>query len=457
MVVESQQRPRERMVAFLGDDGHAVECFVAAGEAFDVLKQPDKQPDLAIIAWDVAGPMSGAELLNRLKQREVTFPRIVVNSVVNLEVSRAFELGAVDLLAKPIDGDRFRKAVGEALGDPKEVNPLVAKLRKRIIGDSPGLLDAVVKLAEAIESNDAPVLLTGESGVGKEIFARMIHQYGSPGGKEFEAINITVPEKERIESDLFGHEKGSFTGATAAHRGAFERAAKGTLFLDEIGDLELELQPKLLRAIDQRKFRRVGGTKELSFGARLVCATSRYLPEAVSKGEFRKDLYFRINSIELCIPPLRQRKEDLRALVEHFLGDSSRRVVRETYDILRSYSFPGNVRELSDIVSRAAHASKGSEILPPHLPDKIMREREGSHTDAELTWPESLLAMPRSEALRIIEDLFDRVYLPRRMEEAGRDLDRAIDLTGLGEKTYKRKLREYGREDLIGRRRRSDS
>ena len=270
-VIDGQSRSRDRIVQFLSGEGHVVEQFEDASAALAAIDNANTPVDMAIVAWDIPGPMNGAEFLLRLKQRRASFSRIVVSEVVDLDLrNRAFALGAVDLLLKPVDGDRLRKSVRRVLKDPKEVDPLVAELREHLIGDSPVFLEAVVKLSQAIHNEKPTVLLIGESGVGKEDFAQLIHRKGSRPHANIEAVNLAGLSATLIESELFGHEKGAFTGADRRHAGAFERASKSTLFLDEIGYLDLALQPKLLRAVQQRKFLRVGGSEPIDFEGRLV-------------------------------------------------------------------------------------------------------------------------------------------------------------------------------------------
>ncbi len=460
VVIESQPRAKQRMVEFLSNDGHSVTEFADAANALKALEQSGFDTDLMIVAWDIYGEVSGSEFLLRLKQKMVNLPVVVAVPGLSLNLSdRVFELGATDLLLKPIDGDRLRRAVRQALQDPKQVDPLVAELREKLVGNSTLFLDAVVKLAQAIRSGDTTVLLIGETGVGKEIFAQLVHEKSRTLETKIIATNTAGYSATLIESELFGHEKGAFTDAKERHIGAFERAGKGTLFLDEIGDLDLSLQPKLLRAIEEHKFYRVGGNEEIKFRARLVCATSRNLAEAARIGSFRKDLYFRINEFEIRIPPLRERKEDVRALVTYFLKDSRVRLEREALAILEDYSFPGNVRELQNILTQARAVCSGHTILPQHLPHKVMRERQGLPeasrapqasvdqknlpTYAQHVWPEFLFELSHKDAIDKITRQFDRAYLSRKIEETGSQ-EKAAKAIGTTPKTLRQWLKKCG-------------
>lgn len=435
---------------FLSEEGYSVVAFEDPSKALARIDLTDNGVDMVIVSWDAAGAMNGAEFLLRLKQRQAPFPRIVVAEAVDLDIrNRAFSLGAADLLLNPVDGERLRRSVRRALKDPKEVDPLVAELGQRLIGTSPAFLDAIVKLAQAIHNEKPTVLLIGESGVGKEDFAQLIHEKGSRARGRIEAVNLAGLAPTLIESELFGHEKGAFTGADRQHPGAFERANKGTLFLDEIGYLDLALQPKLLRAVQQRKVLRVGGSEPIGFDGRLVCATSRNLAEAVRLGTFRQDLYYRISEFEIRIPPLRQRRQDVRPLVDHFLGDTKCRLERETLAVLESYAFPGNVRELQNVLKYARTVCQGNTILPADLPGEIMQDRLNPPSQSQPSWQESLFGMTREEAIKEIEREFDRVYLLRRIREAGNNREKAARLMGVTPKTLRQKLRECGLGHLV--------
>ncbi len=261
------------------------------------------------------------------------------------------------------------------------------------------------------------------------------------------AVNIAAIPPPLIESHLFGHEPGAFTDARERRAGVFEESRGGTLFLDEIGELAPDLQSKLLRVLQERTFRRLGGKEDLSVTGRVIFATNRRLIDDVRSGRFREDLYHRIAGNEIRIPPLRDRGDDLWLLVDAFLASfaESRRVrlSRETKSILAQYPFPGNVRELSGIIRSALLACPGDEILPYHLPVTVMRERgavpEAEENPAELHWPASLLDLPQKQALDQIEIAFDRSYLPRRLEQARGNITQAARAAGLDPKTFRRK------------------
>lgn len=342
------------------------------------------------------------------------------------------------------------------MDDPVKASPLVAELRQRLVGESPAFVASVVQLAQSIRSDSAGVLLIGESGVGKEVFARLFHQKGSSEGAPLEAVNLAGLSPSLIESELFGHEKGAFTGADRKHIGAFERAKGGTLFLDEIGYLDASIQPRLLRAIDQKHFHSVGGTEEVELRARLVCATSLNLADAVRQGSFRADLYHRINGFEIRIPPLRERRDDIRPLIHFLMRDSGVKVERETQQILESYSFPGNVRELNSLLKRALAVSDGRCLTPGDLSGEIMRVREQrTESDdsenvalADESWAAAFYQSRYDEAVTEVQRQFDRAYLSHRLELVGHNLERAAVDMGITIKSMHKKLKLCGLTDL---------
>lgn len=262
-------------------------------------------------------------------------------------------------------------------------NVLIDKLKSRIIGESRAHFKALTELARVIPNEDLRVLIVGESGTGKELMARAIHDFGPQKDKPWVAVSLAERSPTLIESELFGHEKGSFTGASDRKTGRLEEAGDGILFLDEIGDLQESLQVKLLRVIQEKKFRRLGGKEDIPFRARLVTATNHDLSTESVQNKFRSDLYHRISEYQIKVPPLRERKDDIPLLVEHFLKKlnmkKEMKVVRETEEILKGYSFPGNIRELENMVKRFQVVVDGDLALPSHLPLEEMNNMDQIH------------------------------------------------------------------------------
>ncbi len=342
---------------------------------------------------------------------------------------------------------------------------------EQLVGESPVFLDTLRQIARVVRHPDTRILILGESGTGKELVARAIHKLGPCADRPWIPVNIGETPSTLVESSLFGHEKGAFTDARELRRGLLELAGNGTLFLDEIGDLELPLQSKLLRTIQEREFRRLGGNIPLQFEARLICATNLELATAVQRGAFRQDLYHRIAEVIIQVPPLRERRGDIDRLVDHFVRaysreDRSLRFARETLTILRSYPFPGNIRELQNLVKGAMIQSEGEVVLPRHLPlanmGKFLQNTGRGDTPDQETeaWgepalfefssalkgslPENWMGLPYREAVQALAKVFDRVYLLRRLENAHYNITRAAASAGLDTKTFRKHWKECG-------------
>jgi DNA-binding NtrC family response regulator len=415
-----------------------------------------------VLAWELPGPPASAELLSLLRRRWPGLPVIVLSGLLDFSrAARARALGASDFLLKPLERDRLRAAVLAVLG-PSVPHPLLENLRGRLIGNSPAFLKMLERLAPVIASQDEPILLLGENGTGKEVLARAIHDLGARDRDRtrWTTVNVASIPPTLVEATLFGHEEGAFTGATSQRVGLFEECGAGTLFLDEIGELEAPLQAKLLRVIQERQFRRIGGRQDLAFAARLVCATNRDLVADEKSGRFRTDLYHRIAGHEIRVPPLRDRGDDVWLFADHFLQKHAPRrsveLARETRELLRGYPFPGNVRELENLIKDALLRCPGTEILPYHLPIEIMEARqvtaEGNENSEEIRWPATLFDLPQKQAAHEIEKAFDRSYLPRKLSEAGGNVTRAARAAGLDPKTFRKKWEEAGLGPLSGTR-----
>jgi DNA-binding NtrC family response regulator len=333
---------------------------------------------------------SGLNLLSRLHERHPEVPAIIITASESIhDIIGAIKRGAVDYLTKPIDGRRMLVSIANAVRlhrQQKEIARLRADVSEtyspeHLVGSS-AEMDQVRALIRRVASSDATVLIVGESGTGKELVARALHAAGPRVAGPFIDVNSSALTETLLESEIFGHEKGSFTGAIARRRGKFEQAAGGTIFLDEISDMPLPTQAKILRVLQERSFQRVGGDELVSVDVRVICATNRDLEEAVSGGTFRKDLFYRINTLVIEIPPLRKRVGDIPGLARHFLARCNRTEKREIRDFstsaleaLCAHSWPGNVRELQHAVERALLVCDGDEIQPGHLPPAIMSTR----------------------------------------------------------------------------------
>ena len=359
----------------------------------DALQRIDAaRPDLVVSDVRMPGA-SGIDLLRTVRTRTPGMPFLLVTAYADVrEAVEALKLGAVDYLAKPVDLDELVACVHDSLGlaQADDAIDLPAGALGGMIAASP-VMQSLLRDAWRIARSDATVLLTGESGTGKEELAQFIHRNSLRAGRPLVAINCAAIPATLLAAELFGHEKGAFTGATTRRDGHFREADGGTLFLDEVGDIPLELQPVLLRAIERRQVSPVGGRAEIPVDIRLVAATNRHLDDDIATGRFRSDLFYRLNVIALEIPPLRERPEDVVPLARHFLArarEEDKRLSRAAVQALLAYSWPGNVRELSNAMERARLLSRTDVVLPEHLPAAI----RGAYPGPSAVEPDGLAA-----------------------------------------------------------------
>jgi DNA-binding NtrC family response regulator len=450
LVVDDSAADEACYRAFLGKlDVEPLFCASGA-EALRLASAPGAAARGIIVLFELPGQPSGAELLAHLHRQNQQLPILVVSGLLDLSrAAKARALGARDFLLKPLERDRFCAAVRALLADRPE-SPLAVELRGRLIASAPAFLQTLDELAAVIPLKQEPILLIGENGTGKELLARAVHDLSNDKGKPWTPVNIASIPAALIESTLFGHEAGAFTDARERRVGLFEECGAGTLFLDEIGELDSALQVKLLRVIQERVFRRVGGSADLQFHARLVCATNRDLVKEQQAGKFREDLYHRLATHEIRVPPLRQRGEDLPLLIRHFLkkhgAGRAAHLAVEARMLLEHYPFPGNVRELEALLQDALAKCDGTEILPYHLPLVVMAERTASalQTDRTAEFADRLLDLPYKDAIAEVIVAFDRIYLQRRLDAAGGILADAAEAAQLDTKTFRKHCREAG-------------
>jgi DNA-binding NtrC family response regulator len=375
LIVDDDHAQRSLLETFLQSQGYLTQQAASGEAALQLLRENQ----YAMMISDVRMPgMSGIETLRRVRQTHPELPVLLVTAFADIRSAvTAMRDGAVNYLAKPIDLDELiatvRKATN-ASAPPLAAPDSEAKLPPGVVTASP-LLQAVFRDAAVVAPSDSRVLLTGESGVGKEVVADLIHAWSRRAGGPLVKINCAAIPENLLESELFGHEKGSFTGAIQQRIGRFEEANGGTIFLDEIGELPMPLQAKLLRVIHDGTFRRIGSARDIHTDARVLAATNRDLETQITAGKFREDLFYRLNVIEIQIPPLRERPEDILPLATHFISQFSRQKPRFSATVvagLTRYRWPGNVRELRNAMERAALLSRGEIVLPEHLPARIM-------------------------------------------------------------------------------------
>jgi DNA-binding NtrC family response regulator len=398
----------------------------------------------------------GLDLLQHLRARDPEVPIVVVTAERKVDVAvQAMRSGAYDYVVKPLERDRFVQAVKRAV-ERRELTLKVKNLRyeldernifRTVVGRSAPMQELARQVDRVLES-DVAVCVLGESGTGKELVARAIHMSGHRGDGPFVAINCASIPASLHESELFGHEKGAFTGATAVHHGRFEQANGGTLFLDEIGEMSPATQAGLLRTLQERTIRRVGGVHEIPVNVRIVCATHRNLQEEVRAGRFREDLYFRIVVYPIHMPPLRDRPDDVPLLVAHFLksfaSDVGREVTRVTTDAMEAlsrYRWPGNVRELQNAVHRAMLACEGAEIGIAHLPPSVREYDLPQVTRSVLAPRDSRFSDEESSDVLPLREI-ERRAVAQAMRVAKGNVAKAAKLLGMGRATLYRRIAE---------------
>jgi two-component system nitrogen regulation response regulator GlnG len=410
-----------------------------------------------VLVSDIRMPgLSGLELLQAVKQRHPAVPVIVMTAYSDLDSAvAAFQGGAYEYLPKPFDVDQavdlIRRALDESRREAEAVEPV--RETPEILGHAPAMQE-VFRAIGRLSQSSATVLITGESGTGKELVARALHRHSARGPKPFVAINTAAMPKDLLESELFGHERGSFTGAQQQRRGRFEQAEGGTLFLDEIGDMPPELQTRLLRVLSEGSFYRVGGHQQIKANVRVIAATHQNLEQRVREGSFREDLYHRLNVIRLRLPNLRERSEDIPTLGRHFLASSAKqlgvepkRLSDEALVYLSRLEFPGNVRQLENLCHWLTVMAPGQVIDTGDLPAEFRDQAATTVSD----WLAALgheaerrLARGDTGILEALGRQFERALISKALERTGGRRIEAANLLGMGRNTITRKIQELG-------------
>ena len=385
LIVDDEPFNLDLLEQELGDRGYVIERARDGAEA--LRKNESVRPDLVLLDYMMPG-LNGLDVLQEIRNSESDVPIVMMTAHGSIEVAvRAMKLGAYDFIVKPFEPDHMALTVQKALehGRLKRGAALVAEEsdeRYRLVVGKSAQMAQAVELARKAAASRSTVLLLGESGSGKEMFARAIHGWSERRDEPFIAINCVGLARELLESELFGHEKGAFTGAHRLKKGKLELAHRGTVLLDEIGDISQELQTKLLRFLQERDFERVGGTRPISVDVRIIAATNRDLDDAVKSGRFREDLYHRLNVIPITLPRLRDRREDILDLARFFLDRFAREtkkvfttITPEAEERLLAYAWPGNVRELANVLERAVVLGSGPAITPHDLPPRVAGAR----------------------------------------------------------------------------------
>ncbi|HKX32871.1 MAG TPA: sigma-54 dependent transcriptional regulator [Blastocatellia bacterium] len=387
--------------------------------------------DLVLTDLKMTG-MDGIQLLNELSQVDSSTPVILMTAHGSIDsVKDALRGGAFDYLEKPLDRAKLLEVIDKAVSQMKAVD-------EEIVGASEAI-ERVKKMIVKVAGSSSTVLIRGESGTGKERIARAIHKASPRSGERFQAVNCAAINENLLESELFGHEKGSFTGAVSEKKGLFEIADRGTLFLDEIGEINVSMQAKLLRALQEKEIMRVGSTKPTKVDVRVLAATNRDLEAMVKDNRFREDLYYRLNVIPINIPPLRQRRDDIQILIDYFLPKHSANAARpmnlsaEAKKMIMEYAWPGNVRQLESAIERALLLAEGDEITIEDLPVEIRSSAQSEGAGGFKLPPEGIS----------FEDL-EKSLIIQAMEQTGWNITRAAKLLGLSFRTMQYRLDKFG-------------
>jgi two-component system nitrogen regulation response regulator GlnG len=444
----------------LSREGISYNSFSSAREALDALSGGAPQ----VLISDIRMPgQSGIELLQQVKEKHPAVPVIVMTAYSDLESAvAAFQGGAYEYLPKPFDVDQAVELIRRALDESQREQAALEPVGEvpEILGQAPAMQE-VFRAIGRLSQSSATVLITGESGTGKELVARALHRHSTRAPKPFVAINTAAMPKDLLESELFGHERGAFTGAQALRRGRFEQAEGGTLFLDEIGDMPAELQTRLLRVLSDGTFYRVGGHQQLKANVRVIAATHQDLDARVREGSFREDLYHRLNVIRVRLPSLRERREDIPLLARHFLlksakelGVEPKRLSDEVLAQLARMDFPGNVRQLENLCHWLTVMAPGQAIGMADLPSELRGEPATSGPAGTSDWIAALeqeverrLARGETGVLDQLSRQFERSLISRALARTGGRRIEAANLLGMGRNTITRKIQELGISD----------
>ncbi len=447
--MDDEESIRDLLSDFLKGQGFEVSTAKDGESALSLLKE--EKFDLFLLDLMMPG-MSGIDVLKETSSAKITIPSIVITAYASVQTAvEAMKLGAFDYINKPFVLDDVHIAIKRALDVSRlqeENSRLKKELKKKfgyhkIIGNSREI-QGVINFIEKIADTDSTVLITGESGTGKELVAKTIHYNSSRSKKPFVPLNCAAIPKDILESELFGHEKGAFTGAISSRLGRFELANNGTLFLDEIGELAPSLQVKLLRVLQEKEFEKVGGIKTIKVDVRILAATNRDLEKAVKEGLFREDLYYRLNVIPLHLPPLRKMREDVPLLVDHFIADIAKRKKRtapvisdEAMSCFMNYRWPGNVRELENLAERLIILKEGDDVRPDDLPDRL---RESHPVEASSVKSQRLSS--DGVDLNLMLDEIENNMILQALEISKGVKSKAANLLGLNRTTLIEKMKK---------------
>jgi two-component system nitrogen regulation response regulator NtrX len=451
LVIDDEAAIRDSLKMTLEYEGYE---FIGAATGQEGLALAEREaPDLVLLDVKMPG-MDGIEVLERLRNMNESLPVVVVSGHGTISTAvEATKKGAFDFIEKPFPSDKVLVTLRNAL-DSRQLRDEVRTLKKAVevrhqmIGDSAGLKQIMAAVGRAAPTN-ATVLITGESGVGKELVARTIHRNSLRSRERFVQVNCAAIPEELIESELFGHEKGSFTGATEKQVGKFEQADRGTIFLDEVADMSAKTQAKVLRVLQEGEVERLGSARTVKVDVRVIAATNKNLEEEIEKGHFREDLYFRLAVIPIHVPPLRERPDDIAALVRHYVDYFSRennarpkRISQAALDALGRYRWRGNIRELRNTVERLIIMTGGDLIDLPDLPESVRSPSSGAGgVAAAKTVAEGDQA--KAGTLREFKENAERMFLVGKLRESGWNISKTAEVIGTPRSNLYKKLEQY--------------
>jgi two-component system, NtrC family, nitrogen regulation response regulator NtrX len=448
LVVDDEESILQSLQGILSDEG--LEVITAASGPVAIDKIDEVMPDIVLL--DIWMPdMDGIETLVKIKASHSGLPVVMMSGHGTIETAvKATKLGAYDFIEKPLSLEKVLLSINNALDYSRleeEVSLLREKAQDRykITGEG-GAINLLKEQIRVVAPTNAWVLISGENGTGKELVAHTIHRLSKRSQMPLVEVNCAAIPEELIESELFGHEKGAFTGATTMKKGKFDLAHEGTLFLDEIGDMSLKAQSKTLRILQEQKFERVGGSRTIRVDVRVIAATNKDLEAEIEKGRFRDDLYYRLNVIPIRVPPLRERAEDIPALVNEFLKEISTNINLEPKSLsaealqkLQRYHWPGNIRELKNLVERLVIMTQGKEIRVSDIPPPYGLE----------SYPETAIASSlQASTFKEAKESFERAFIARKLQEYKWNISQTADAIGIERSNLHKKIKAYGLESF---------